>query len=189
MKRSSVITLIVVGVLLVAVVAGFGYALNRKAKAAAEADKESTAVQKVLMKDLERDYPPTAKEVVKYFAEIAKCCYNEDYTDEQLAQMVEKVQGIYDDELVANNPTDEYLEALRTEIADMKNDNCTITNYTLSSSLDVEEFSENGYECARLYCTFYIKRGTQGTTQSMEEFVLRKDENSHWRIYGWKLAE
>lgn len=189
MKRSNVIGIIVIGVILVAIVVGFAFSLNRSTKEAAEADKQATAVQNVLMKDLERSYPPTPKEVVKYFAEITQCFYNEEYTDEELTQMAEKIQGIYDDELIANKSQEDYLNDLSTEIADMKKGNYTISSYVLSSSVDVEEFVENGYSCARLYCTFNVKQGTLGTTRSMEEFVLRKDEDGHWKIYGWQLVE
>ena len=188
MKRSGIITIIVIGLILVAVVAGYAVSLNRK-KAIAEADTQATAVQKVLMRDLERNYPPSPKEVVKYFAEITKCFYNEEYTDEELTQLAEKIQGIYDDELIANKSQEDYLNDLSTEIADMKKDKCTISSYVLSASVDVEEFTENGYNCARLYCTFNVKRGTNGTVASMEEFVLRKDEDGHWKIYGWDLVK
>lgn len=188
MKRSNVIGIIVIGVLLVAVVAGFAFSLNRR-KEVAEADVQPTAVQEVLMKDLERYYPKTPKEVVRYFAEITKCFYNEEYTDEELAQLAEKIQEIYDDELIANKSQEDYLNDLSSEIADMKKSNYTISSYVLSSSVDVEEFTENGYSCARLYCTFNVKQGSKGTTRSMEEFVLRKDENGHWKIYGWDLVE
>lgn len=187
MKRSSVIGIIVFGVILVAVVAGFAYSLNRRTKAA-EADTMPTAVQKVLMRDLEKNYPPTPKEVVKYYAEITQCFYNEDYTDDELAQLAEKIQGVYDDELIANKSQEDYLADLRSEIVGMKKDNYTISGYVLSASVDVDEFVENGYSCARLYCTFNVKRGTSGTVSSVEEFVLRKDEDGHWKIYGWDLA-
>lgn len=188
MKRSGIITIIVVGILLVAVVAGFAFSLNRR-KEVAETDTQVTAVQKVLMRDLERSYPPTPKEVVKYFAEITQCFYNEEYTDEELTQLAEKIQGIYDDELIANKTQEDYLNDLSSEIADMKKGNYTISSFVLSASVDVEEFVENGYSCARLYCTFSIKQGTSGTTRSMEEFVLRKDEDGHWKIYGWELVK
>lgn len=187
MKRSGVITVIVIGILLVAVVAGFAFSLNRR-KTVAEADVQVTAVQKVLMKDLERSYPPSPKEVVKYFAEITKCFYNEEYTEEELTQLAEKIQGIYDDELVANKSQEDYLNDLKSEIADMKKGKYTISSYVVSASTDVEEFTENGYECARLYCTFSVKQGTNGTKASMEQFVLRKDEDGHWKIYGWDLV-
>ena len=187
MKRSGVITVIVIGILLVAVVAGFAFSLNRR-KAVAEADVQVTAVQKVLQKDLERSYPPSPKEVVKYFAEITKCFYNEEYTDDELVQLAEKIQGIYDDELVANKSQEDYLNDLSSEIADMKKGNYTISSYTVSASTDVEEFTEDGYSCARLYCTFNVKQGTNSAKASMEQFVLRKDEDGHWKIYGWELV-
>lgn len=189
MKRSGVISIIVIGIILVAVVVGFAFSLNHRTKAAAEADTQVTAVQKVLMRDLERNYPPSPKEVVKYYAEITKCFYNEEYTDEELTQLAEKIQGIYDDELVANKSQEDYLNDLSSEIADMKKNNWTISGYVLSASVDVEEFVENGYSCARLYCTFNVKRGTNGPVSSMEQFVLRKDENGHWKIYGWDLVD
>ena len=189
MKRSGIITIIVIGIILVAVVAGYAINLNRKTKAAAEADVQATAVQKVLMRDLERNYPPSPKEVVRYFAEITKCFYNEDYTQDELNQLAEKIQGIYDAELIENKSQEDYLNDLSSEIASMKQGDYSISSYVLSASVDVEEFTENGYSCARLYCTFNIKQGTNNPIPSMEQFVLRKDEDGHWKIYGWELVK
>lgn len=188
MKRSGVITIIVIGVILIAIVVGYAINLNRKNTPTGEEVVESTAVQKVLQKDLEKSYPPTPKEVVKYYAEITKCFYNEEYTEDELEQMALKIQEIYDAELVANKSQEEYMNDLRTEIASMKESNYTITGYVLSASVDVEEFMKDGYSCARLYCTFSIKQGTNGTKRSMEQFVLRKDEDNHWKILGWDLV-
>lgn len=67
-------------------------------------DTVITAVQNVLLKNLDTDYPPTPREVVKYYSDIVKCAYNEDYTDEQLEQMTEKLLALYDTELAENNP-------------------------------------------------------------------------------------
>lgn len=189
MKRSGIISIIIFGVALVAVVAGYAISLNHKSKEDAETPIESTAVHKVLQKDLERSYPPTPKEVVKYYAEIIKCFYNEEYTEDELEQLAVKIQGIYDQELIDNKSQEDYMNDLKSEIADMKKNNFTISDYVLSSSLDVYEFTENGYSCARLYCTFNVKQGVNGKVPSMEQFVLRKDENGHWKIYGWELVE
>lgn len=189
MKRSGIISLVVFGIVLVAIVVGYAFHINRKSAQDAEIAVESTAVQKVLMRDLERNYPPTSKEVVKYFAEITKCFYNEDYTDEELEQMALKIQGIYDAELIENKSQEDYMTDLRSEIADWKKNGYTISSYVLSASVDVEEFVENGYSCERLYCTFNVKQGTNGTVRSMEQFVLRKDDDGHWKILGWDLVE
>ncbi len=189
MKRSGIISLVVLFVVLAAIVASYAFHINRKAAQDVEKVVESTAVQKVLMKDLERNYPPTPKEVVKYFAEITKCFYNEDYTEEELEQLALKIQGLYDTELIENKSQEDYMADLRSEIASMKNSESKISSYVLSSSVDVEEFVENGYSCARLYCTFNVKQGTSGTVRSMEQFVLRKDDDGHWKIFGWELVE
>lgn len=189
MKRSGIISLVVFGVILVAIVAGYALHLNRQSKGDAERMVESTAVQKVLQRDLERNYPPTPKEVVKYYADITKCFYNEEYTEEELEQLAVKIQGVYDEELIANKTQEDYMTDLRSEIADMKKNKWTISSYVLSASVDVEEFTENGYSCARLYCTFNVKQSTNGTARSMEQFVLRKDDDGHWKILGWELVE
>lgn len=99
---------------------------------------ESTAVQKVLQKDLERNYPPTPKEVVKYFAEITKCFYNEEYSEEELEKLATQIQVLYDEALVANKSEDDYMQDLRSEIASMKENKYTIVGYEVSPSTDVE---------------------------------------------------
>lgn len=189
MKRSGITSVIAVGVALAVIVVVFAIHLNRQTKADEEKAVESTAVQKVLLRDLERNYPPTPKEVVKYYADITKCFYNEEYTEEELEQLAAKIQCLYDDELVANKSQEDYMLDLRSEIADMKKNNYTISSYVLSASVDVDEFVENGYSCARLYCTFHVKQGPNGTVASMEQFVLRRDEDEHWKIFGWELVE
>lgn len=187
MKRSGVISIIVTCVILVAVIGGFAFYLSHKSRTGAEEEVESTQVQKVLQKDLDRNYPPTPKEVVKYFAEITKCFYNEEYSEDDLEKMAVKIQELYDAELVANKSQEDYLQDLRSEIAGMKEQKSTIYSYELSASTDVEFFTEKDYDCARLYCTFNVKQGA-GTVPSMEQFVLRKDEDGHWKILGWDLV-
>ena len=188
-KRSGMIGIIILGVILIVVVAGYAIHLNTRTKAAEEEAVEVSAVQKILQRDLERNYPPTPKEVVKYYADITKCFYNEDYSEEELDQMALKIQGLYDQELIDNKSQEDYLNDLRSEIVSMKQSDSTISGYVLSASVDVEEFVENGYSCARLYCTFSVKQGPKGTVRSMEQFVLRKDEDGHWKILGWDLVE
>lgn len=187
MKRSGVISIVVTCVVLVAIIGGFAFYLSHKSQTGAEKEVESTQVQKVLQKDLERNYPPTPKEVVRYFADITRCFYNEEYSEDDLDEMAFKIQELYDAELVANKSQEDYLEDLRTEIAGMKEQNSTIYSYELSASTDVEFFTEQDYECARLYCIFNVKQGA-GTVPSMEQFVLRKDEAGHWKILGWDLV-
>lgn len=188
MKGSKIVKILIIGVLVVAVVLGFYYYLNHKEKEVQEESAKITAVQNVLLKDLERSYPPTPKEVVKYYSEITKCFYNEEYSEEELLDLAQKIQELYDAELIANKTQEEYLTDLKSEIAQMKEKKCIISSYEISASTDVEFFTQNGYSCARLYCTYYLKQDAK-TTSTMECFVLRQDEEKHWKILGWDLAE
>lgn len=188
MKKSGIVKIVIIGVVLAALVVGYFYYLSSKGKESDEEVVESTAVQAVLMRDLDKSYPPTPKEVVKYFNEISKCFYNEKYTESELYDLAIKIQGIYDDELVANKSEEQYLKDLKSDIDDMKNQDRSISSYELSASTDVEEFVENGYSCARLYCTYNIRQGTK-MISSRVVFILRKDDNGHWKILGWDLDD
>ena len=191
MKSSKVVKTVIIVVVLAAVILAYYYYLgHRTRRQEVEEAAVATVVQSVLMRDLEHNYPPTPKEVVKYYAEITECFYNETYSDEELVQLANKIQMLYDAELVANKTQEQYLEDLRNDIAEMKGKQLVIASYEVSASTDVEEFTQDGYSWARLYCTFYLRQPGNGSrVPSLERFILRKDEDGHWKIFGWELVE
>lgn len=190
MRRSGGVKILVIVIILAAIVLGYFYYLGHKDRRQAEEAVVATVVQSVLMRDLEHNYPPTPKEVVKYYSDITECFYNEEYSDEELTQLATKIQQLYDAELVANKSQDQYMQDLKNEIVDMKKNKYTIASYEVSSSTDVEYFTQDGYSCARLYCTYYLRQPSNGTrVASLERFVLRKDQDEHWKILGWELVE
>lgn len=147
-----------------------------------------TPVQEVLSRDLQRNYPQTPKEVLKYYSEITRCFYNEEYTEEELEALAMKAVEMYDSELAANKDKETYLQDLKNEILLFKEKDWHISSYATSASTDVFYFTEDGYDFARLYCTYNIRNGT--VMQMLEErFLLRMDEQGHWKIYGWEAVE
>ena len=167
-------------VLSIAIIGGYYFYLSNKSSK--EDELTVTAVQNVIMRDLE------TKEVVKYYSELAKCLYNEQYTDEQLNQMADKLLAIYDDELAQNNPREQYIKDLMKEVESFKAEGNSIVSYTPSASTDVEKYMHEGRECAAMYCIYTIKNGTH-TTSSQQEFILRKDTQSgHWKIFGFSVT-
>ncbi len=189
MKRFKGMQGMLILIVLVCAVVGFYYYISNRAKVKEEEEGTTiTKVQEVLLKNLERNYPPTPKEVVRYFAEISQCFYNEKYTEEELEGLAAKIQELYDDELIEAKSQETYLTDLKDDIEKFKSDGLVITGYSTSSSTDVFTFSEDGYDWARLYCTFYLRKG-KTKTNTQEVFILRKDEEGHWKIYGWDLAD
>lgn len=190
MKGSKIAKTVVIAVVLAVIILVYYYSLGHRAKRQeVEEAIAATVVQSILMRDLEHNYPPTPKEVVKYYAEITECFYNETYSDEELVKLAGKIQMLYDTELVANKTQEQYMEDLRNDIAEMKGDQITIASYEVSASTDVEYFEQGEYSCARLYCTFYLKKQGGGRVPSQERFVLRQDADKHWKILGWELVD
>lgn len=147
----------------------------------------ASVVTETLMKNLITDYPQTPKEVIKYFSDITQCFYNEEYTEEELIKLADQMLLLYDDELVSYKTHEDYILDLKSDISYYKDNNYTISSYAPSASTDVEYFTEDGYEWARIWCVYTIKSG-KNWKPIQEVFILRKDEKSHWRIFGWQLV-
>lgn len=179
-KKGTIILILLLCMLL----CYYFYLSNKKQEAKEEA-VETTAVQDVLLRDLSRNYPATPKEVIKYYAELTKCFYNEEYSEEQLKQLGEKAMELYDEELAAYQPQPGYIDSLKSDIDDFRQEEIKVSSYNVANSTDVDYYSVDGRECARLYCSFTLRKGTN--LQTIEEiFVLRRDEKGHWKILGWE---
>lgn len=188
MKKFKLSTSIIIIVVSVALIVGvFWFVLNRNAKDDEPTDVQISAVQNVLLRNMENDYPPTPKEVLKYYSDITQCFYAGGYTDEELEQLALRAWELYDEDLQANQNYAMYLEDLKAEIESYKEKDWTISSYSTSASTDVEEFERDGDEWAQLYAFYNVRQSTQ-IVKVTELFLMRKDEAGHWKIYGWQLA-
>lgn len=187
MKKAQGMKGLIIAIVLILLVVGYYYYLSHR-----EVDKtEEVTVSKaqdLLLRDLDRNYPPTPKEVVKYFFDITTCLYNDKLSEADVEALALKLEELYDTDLLIHNPKEEYFTDLKSEIAAFQTSNSRILNYSTSSSLDVFYFEEDEGSFARLYGTYYLQ--VQKELKSLEEvFVLRKDKNGHWKIYGWQPVD
>lgn len=188
-KTQGGVKALIIGIILMCLVLGYYYYLsNKKEDVKEETSVTLTAVQEVLMKNLDSNYPPSPREVLKYYGELVQCLHNETYSDEEFLQLAVQAQKLYDDELIANQTQDQYIQDLQWDINNMKQQEIVISSYTPASSTDVDYFDADGYSWAKLNLTFTLRQGT-ALNMTEEVFLLRKDEEGHWKIYGWKLAE
>ena len=177
---------LIIVIVLVLLVIGYYFYLSNREVEPKEEDVKLTEVQELLLRDLDRNYPPTPKEVVKYYFQITKCLYNEELSEEDVEALALKLAEMFDDDLAANQVEEEYFENLKNEIMAFKNGNM-ILNYSTSTSTDVDYYNEDGSEWARLYGTFYLQ--VDKKMSSLEEvFILRKDDEGHWKLYGWETV-
>lgn len=190
--KKNVRTIVVLVIFILFVIGVFTFFSKKETKLEDPQDVEATVMDELLGRNLDINYPPTPREVLKYYNEITQEIYKETYSDEQLSEIAKRLRLLYDDELVENQPFDEYLNSLKGEIKGYLDKGITISSYTLSSSTDVETYTVDGFDFAKLY-TFYNLRQEQNGTVAYQQvnqvFVLRKDaEDGHWKIYGFQLA-
>lgn len=184
-KKLVTLTLIIV----LCVLVYYRYANKQDTKTGSTVDSDHLSeVEKVLTKNLDEYYPKTPLEVVRFFTRIQKCYYNEDHTDEVVNELGLLARKLMDEDLIKKNPEDEYLQELREEIAAYKKSKKTISNVILSKSTDVVYSTVDNRKTATLNCTYYIQTGER-VVVSAEEYILRKDSDDRWKIYGWKLKE
>ena len=178
----------IIGLVLIGLVLGYFYYLSVR-KGGDESDEvEISPVQEVLLRNLDKSYHPSPREVLKYYGQLVQCFYGEEYTEEEFEQLAAKVMELYDDELAGNQTPEQYLENLRWDVDQWKEKETKVSSYSLPSSTDVDFFTEDGYSWARLYFGMNLRKGTQLDVINAV-YLLRKDDQGHWKIYGWKLEE
>lgn len=168
---------------MVVTVMGLYYNLANRNKTESEEDK-TTAVQAVLLHNLENNYPATPREVLKFYNDIMQCYYNETYTEDELEKLGEKAFTMYDAELAANQDYASYQQNLKRDVQHYKEAGIVISSQAIASSTDVDYFTREGRECARLRCVYTMREGTTLSTVK-EIYVMRRDEDNHWKILGW----
>ncbi len=185
-NKSSTRTLIIIIILIVAVTGYYCYLVNRPS---GEVEKEElSAVQEVLVKDISLNYPPTVKEVIKYYNEITKCLYNEEYTQEELEELARRQRELYDEELLKQNEWGVHIINLTAEMVAFQESGRKMVGCNVGASTDVVYFEQDGYSFARIPCSYTVVQNSESTT-TMHIFLLRKDASDHWKIYGWDLAD
>ena len=192
MKRKiNPIRLLIVFITFIAACIGIFFYLSNRSEDTAEENRNPavmTATQEVLARNLKTNYPPTPKEVLKYYSEITRCFYSEKYTEDELVELALKSRELFDDELYATQTDEQYLVALQSDIEVYKEADRVISSYSVSSSTDVNEYHFEGRDWAQLYCIYSVREGT-AITPVQERFLMRKDEEGHWKILGWQLVE
>ncbi len=180
-----------VTVILILVISGlvgiYAYRMNRVRTEISEA--KPTPVQLALSRDLDKDYPPTVKEVVKYYTDIEKCLFNEECTNEEIEALGTQARKLYDDDLRASNDAASNLERLKDDVKLYKDSKWKLGAVSVAGSASVDYFREDDYEFARIYCGYSVKDSKGRSNNQSRIYLLRQDEKGRWKIYGWKAAD
>ena len=152
-----------------------------------ELKKSKTEVEKLMELNLDDNYPGNAREVLKIYNRILKCCYNEELTDEQIKKLAEQNQKLFDEQLLEKNPYDQYVEKLKKDIEDYKSKKTTIANIAIQDLAEAEREERGGYKFCNLLVS-YIVKDTKGLKTTNEKYYLREDDKGRWKILFWELT-
>ncbi|MCR5583905.1 MAG: hypothetical protein K6F63_00530 [Lachnospiraceae bacterium] len=166
------------------------YTINNR-KSTDVFSKKSSAnseAQAIISKDLDRFYPSSAREVVRFYQRINVCLMTKEYTEDEFYKLVDQMRALFDDELFEKNPRGTHAEKLYYEVETFKKEGRSIPITNLQLESQAEKYKKDGKNMASIVALFVIK-DKKGITKSYEKFVLREDENGNWKILGWELTE
>lgn len=186
-RKTAIFGIFAVIAIAILVIAAF-WMQSRRGKTDPEPEVDVSQAAEILLRDIDKSYPPTPKELLKYYSEITCCFYDEKLTEEQLEALAKRSYLLYDDELKDSMPYEDYYENLRKEVEAFRAQKLVVSGYSVSAATDVERFSEDGFEWARLYAQYRLRQGTE-YMYSNEVFIMRKDNVGHWKIYGFDLVK
>jgi hypothetical protein len=185
---SAVVKSIILVVLGALVVLGLYMLFTRSKKSPTEERYEITVVDEITTTTLERNYPASARKVVDLYIKTMQVLYRETYTDEQQDKMIAVMQGLLDDELLANNPN--YVQVTKKEVKDRRAEDYSISAYVMLQTKEPDEVNVGGRKMCEVDYLINLRHGSNGTTANYYKYIMRRDtESGNWKILGWTLKE
>lgn len=183
-KNSTKITIFFI-IIIIILVAGYAFLANReKVK---QEETVMTPVQEVLCRNMKNDYPATPKEVVKYYNELLLCFYDEESTEEDIEKLGERARTLYDPKLLEQNQLESYRNKLQLDIQAYRDKDRQITSAAVAASTSVVYDEIDGESFARIFSGYTVKEGN--THYPLKQvYLLRRDKDKRWKIYGWENA-
>lgn len=143
----------------------------------------NTEATRLLVKDLEIDYPATPTAVVKLYSRIIKTLYNDQWKNEEVDGMIDMIRTLYSEELLAQNEEKEYNTQIKADIAEYKDKQKEIINYRVDGKSQITTWEKDEKEYTSLNVS-YSMREKKRSFKIYENFILTKEED-RWKIVGW----
>lgn len=149
-------------------------------------EKDLTEVEKLIVKDLDKSYPKTPREVVKFYMRINRCFYGEELSDEQVNELVDQTLLLLDEDLLAENPRDKFYDSIVLEMKEAKSDNITVVSVDVCDTNEVKRIDDKKGDgtidkLAYVNGNYFINYDGS-FVYSYKEFVLRQDDDGRWKI-------
>lgn len=180
---------LIVAVILIGLGLGYyAYLSNRNLPTPAETQASSSNAEKLIAKDIEKNYPNTPVKVVELYSDFTLEFYSSNTEEDTLEKLVKQSMLLFDEELLAENTEEDLIEQMKEEVEAYRKKAQTITRYILEDSRDVDYYSLDGISYCVVTVEYFIRNSSGGLAKTYEDFMLRKDEFDRWKIMGWQLT-
>jgi len=181
-KHAKLLTLMV-SVSLVIVLTYIAIVDDKETKAKSdEVIKDCSELEEILATDLDKDYPITAREVMKLYCKIQKCMFNNELSDDTLENLVDKEFQLYDKDFIKKNPFNDLLNKRKNEIVKFRSDKKSVFGYDIDADDKEREWTNNGRECSAIEISMKMSGDDKKVID--EYFILRKDDKEQYKIVG-----
>lgn len=180
---------VIIVVVMVALIGGYYYYLSHRDTKTADDDVNITQLDEVILKQLDNAYPPTPREVIKFYNRIIECAYSDQYDDAQFNQLVDQARKLMDAELLEANPLDNYKGQLQAEIASYKKSKKKIIKTGVCAADEVIFREIDKKKCAYVEATYFLKEGGGDFSRTYQRYLLRKDQDDNWKILAFYLTD
>lgn len=189
MKKIN-IKVIVVGIIFVSLALLYYYYLSNRAPAKDATDEavSNQLVAELTTKDIDKNYPQSPKEVVKLYTKITTAYYQTKLTDEQIEKLGSQARLLFDNELKNTQTDQDFIKALKSDIASYQKAGRYISDYKIQSSADVKYTTLNNQKYASIIALYYVREHSK-LTNSYTKYMLRQDDQGRWKILYWELAD
>lgn len=186
--KKAIRSAVIVVICALLIVGYYYYLSNRNGSGAQDKAKKESPVEQLLSLDLNLKYPSTPREVVKVYNRFLKCFYNEDCSEKEFLKLAEKQRVLFDVELLENNPEQKYVQNMRADIKDSKEQKRTIRSTSLCGTNEVIYKTIDKRDCAYVTCSYFMKEGEEFKT-TYQRYVLRRDDGGKWKILVYYIIE
>lgn len=183
---------LLIAIVMVAMVLGYYFYLSNRNNT--EGKQEATvAVQgnaqaaAIITKDLKDNYPQSPREVLKLYARITQLYYAQDTTTEQVEKLGMQARILFDDELKKNQSDEEFINALKADVANYHSIGRYIGDYKVDNSNSFVYKNIGGKNYAIGTVLFYVREGKE-LSNVFQSYKLRKDADGRWKILYWELT-
>ncbi|MBQ1917358.1 MAG: hypothetical protein PUC40_01485 [Lachnospiraceae bacterium] len=178
-------------VLCAVIIVAFYMYLNKAAGKRTEYKQEQavTEMDRLLDVDFSKNYPPTPREVIKWYNRYSTLCFGDKKpTKKQTEKIAVKMHELLDDELANANPESEYAASLWSQVQDFTQRKAKIYESDVCNTDDIIYKTIDKRDYAYVQATYYIREASSFTT-TYQKFVLRQDENDNWKIVGFSRTD